>query len=44
MKIKYQIKHGAIQEVYHLHNGIFHAIPLCDTLLILRYHFPCVIH
>ena len=44
MTIKQQIKHGAIQKVCHLHNGIFYPIQLCHTLSILLHHFPCVIH
>ena len=32
-----------IQKVCHLHNGTFHLIQLCQTLLILLYHFPFVI-
>ena len=26
-----QINHGAIQKVWHLHNGIFHPIHLCHA-------------
>ena len=43
MTMKLQIKHGAFQKVYHLHNGIFHSIQLCHTLSILLNYFPCVI-
>ena len=43
MTMKQQIKHGAFQKVYHLHNGIFHSIQLCHTLSILLNYFPCVI-
>ena len=42
MSIKKQIKRGTIQEVYQLHNGIFHPIQLFHTLSILHCHFPCV--
>ena len=44
MIIKEQIKHGAIQKVCHLHNGIFNPIQLCHTLSILLYHFLFIIH
>ena len=37
------MRHGTIQKVCPLHNGIFRLIQLCHTLLILLYHFPCVI-
>ena len=32
MTIKQQIKHGSVQKVCHLYNGIFHHIHLCHTL------------
>ena len=31
MAIKKQIKHGAIQKVCHLLNGVFHPIQRCHT-------------
>ena len=37
------MKHATIQKVRDLHNGIFHPIQPWLTLLILLYHFPCVI-
>ena len=44
MTMKQQITHGAIQELCHLHDGIFHPIHLCHTLSILLYQLPFVIH
>ena len=37
MTIKQQIKHRAIQKVCHLHNGIFHPIPL---VTLCQFYFP----
>ena len=31
MTVKQQIKDGAIQKAYHLHNGILKSINLCHT-------------
>ena len=42
--VKQNINHGAIQKVYHLHNGIFHSINLCHIFSILLYRLPCVVH
>ena len=36
MTIKQQINHASIQKVFHLHNGVSHAIHLCHTLSILQ--------
>ena len=46
MAIKKEVSHRVTQKVCHLHNGIFHSIPvhLCHTLSVLLYRFPCVIH
>ena len=41
MTIKQQIKYGAIQKLYRLHNDIFQPIQIFHTLSILPYHFPC---
>ena len=40
MTINQHINHGAIQNVCHLHNCIFHVINLGHTLSIL---FPCIL-
>ena len=40
MAIEQQTKHGTIQKVYHLDNGIFHPIHLGHTLSILLFHLP----
>ena len=39
-----QIKHGALEKVCPLHNGIFYPIQPCHTLSILLHYFPYVIH
>ena len=44
MTVKQQINHRAIEKECYLHNGIFHSTNLCQTLPILLYHLPGVIH
>ena len=42
LTVEQHINHGAIQKVYHLHNGIFLAISLCHTFSSSLYHPHCV--
>ena len=44
MKIKQQVHYGAIEKVRHLYKDVIHPIHLYDTLSILLYRLPCVIH